>query len=176
MSETWAEFHYYADPTGDSVFEQTSIVCSACGKHREWKYQGVFYSIHDDLVICPWCIADGLAAKKFDGEFQEADFAETASRDSVLAVRTRTPSVATWNPIFWPDHCSECCQYIGDLRNHWSVEIIESATAQADIRAIAEITRMTTGEILEWAKRGAIYLRLFQCVQCGNYRLALDLD
>src|SRR5437867_876141 len=61
------EFPYHPDPraTGSVVVSDTS--CVACGQSRGFVYAGPVYS-QDELIdsLCPWCIADGSAAEKYD--------------------------------------------------------------------------------------------------------------
>ncbi|GHF36747.1 hypothetical protein HNQ07_001283 [Deinococcus metalli] len=176
MTDPLPDFRYYADPYGDRTIIEEDITCRVCGAQRAWKYDGVLYAADELDAICPWCVANGHAAEKFDGCFQDVMFPEAASEESVLWVLMRTPSVASWNPFEWPEHCGECCRYIGDLRNHRHPGYIESASVQTDLFEISRKTGLTRDEVLSWADTGSIYLRLFQCVQCGTYRVILDLD
>ncbi len=36
------------------------------------EYNSSFYSIEEPKYICPWCIADGSAAEKYDGKFNDS--------------------------------------------------------------------------------------------------------
>ncbi len=43
-----------------------------CNQQTEYVYEGPFYSEEEVENICPWCIASGNAAAKYDGEFQDS--------------------------------------------------------------------------------------------------------
>jgi hypothetical protein len=66
------EFPYHPDPraTGSVVVSDTS--CVACGQSRGFVYAGPVYS-QGELIdsLCPWCIADGSAAEKYEAEFTD---------------------------------------------------------------------------------------------------------
>ncbi|WP_251652187.1 CbrC family protein [Paenibacillus glycanilyticus] len=64
------KFKYNPEPIKLEVIRKEESVCPVCSKEREYIYIGPFYSIEDVENICPWCIADGKAAEKYDGEFQ----------------------------------------------------------------------------------------------------------
>ena len=40
---------------------------------RGYAYTAGFYAEEDVDAICPWCIADGSAAARFDGSFTDED-------------------------------------------------------------------------------------------------------
>jgi uncharacterized protein CbrC (UPF0167 family) len=46
--------------------------------------------------ICPWCIADGTAAERFDGEFVDAYGLDRVSWEVLLEVTRRTPAFHDW--------------------------------------------------------------------------------
>jgi len=176
MAEDVPDFPYYADPLADGCFEQRAITCEVCGQQRDWVYVGVMYTEDEPESICPWCIADGRAAARFDGTFQDVSFADAASRESIDAVLTRTPSVATWNPIDWPDHCGECCTYMGDFQLEQHRHLLSLQTVQEDLAGIGGEIQLSPEELPQLAENGSLWLRLFKCRLCGVYRLALDLD
>lgn len=176
MTENLPDFPYYADPLTDGCFEERAITCEVCGQHRKWAYIGGMYAENDPESICPWCVADGSAAAKFNGMFQDASFSNTATPESVNAVLTRTPTVAFWNPIHWPDHCGECCTYVGDVQPDQHGDLLQLATIQQDLSSIGAQTRLTPEEVLNGSANGSLWLRLFNCRHCDAYRLALDLD
>ncbi|MBB5233881.1 CbrC family protein [Deinococcus budaensis] len=169
-------FPYYADPLADGCFEQRPIACEVCGQAREWAYVGGMYVEDDPETICPWCVADGRAAAKFEGTFQDVDFSETASAESVTAVLNRTPRVILWNPIHWPDHCGECCTYLGTLTPSGQPEITSHESVQQEAAVIARsMSRTWTNEdALDCAEQGTLTLHLFQCRTCQTYRLSPD--
>jgi hypothetical protein len=66
-------FRYHPDPFGSKVFYKGEPHrCDCCGKETEVWYESPFYSLQDVECLCPQCIADGSAAAKFNGEFQDS--------------------------------------------------------------------------------------------------------
>lgn len=176
MAETLPDFPYDADPLADGRFEERVITCEVCGQRRGWAYVGGMYAVEKPSQLCPWCAADGYAAAKYQGHFQDVDFPGDPSEESRNAVLTRTPSVVLWNPILWPDHCGECCTYMGTLSPAEQAEITAQESVQ---REAAELARSISSSwaaqvVLECADQGTLTLHLFQCARCGTYRLSLD--
>ncbi|QFP75173.1 CbrC family protein [Deinococcus sp. AJ005] len=177
MSEVLPQFPYYADPVGDGRIVQQDIVCDVCEKPRNWAYVGSLYVPGGKPeFLCPWCVADGSAAAKFQGGFQDADFSENASAESVAAVMRQTPRVVIWNPIFWPDHCDECCTYFGEFIPSEQPELALRTDVLAEAQAIARGISEKWGaeDVLDCGERGSITLHLFQCRQCGTHKLSPD--
>src|SRR6266487_2219862 len=57
------------DPRGTGSVTESDARCQTCGAARGYIYTGPIYPIEElDQVLCPWCIADGTAAAKFDDQ------------------------------------------------------------------------------------------------------------
>src|SRR4051812_13763397 len=118
------KFKYSPNAYRIDVFKDEEGTCSICNQHRTIKYDSSFYSVEEPEYICPWCIVDGSAAKKYDGGFNDAagierplsyesDAVLKASFDEKLAeVATRTPSYVSWQQEVWLSHCNEPCAFI----------------------------------------------------------------
>lgn len=89
------------------LFDHEDGVYSICSKKRNLKYKSSFYSVDVPDYICPWCIAEGSAADKFDGEFNDFLGIEgvspnphactaTVPHELLLEMCTRTPSYSSW--------------------------------------------------------------------------------
>jgi uncharacterized protein len=79
--------------------------------------------------VCPWCIADGSAAKKFDGMFLDDDPLNRAGilQSVIDEVCMRTPGYVSWQQQVWQAHCGDACEFHGDATR----EEIESLDDQA---------------------------------------------
>jgi uncharacterized protein CbrC (UPF0167 family) len=69
-------FIYHLDPISTGSFISSNAKCKVCGQIREFIYIGPVYAIEReklDKSICPWCIADGSAHKKFNAMFTNAE-------------------------------------------------------------------------------------------------------
>lgn len=69
-------FLYHPDPLATGSFvEGEAKLCPSCGKESNVYYALRPYSIEEIVHLCPTCIANGQAAKKFDAEFiQDAEW------------------------------------------------------------------------------------------------------
>lgn len=80
-------------------------------------YTSNLYCPDEVEAICPWCIADGSAAKIFDGMFcddyplREAGLAE----EIIDEVSHRTPGFNSWQQEVWLSCCNDACEFHGDL-------------------------------------------------------------
>ncbi len=76
--ERWARmglpaFRYHPDPLDTGAFKESEegVVCDCCGKITRLFYTAPFFSVEDIDYLCPECIADGKAARKYDGSFHD---------------------------------------------------------------------------------------------------------
>jgi uncharacterized protein len=112
------EFPYHRDPVASGSIRKSDAACQCCGRVRGILYAGVIYSRADVDSLCPWCIADGSAADKYDATFFDADFCDSESNQVELpaeyhrAVFGCTIGFATFNPIGWWVHCGEPAEYV----------------------------------------------------------------
>ncbi|MFB6706007.1 CbrC family protein [Streptomyces sp. NPDC056333] len=73
MSSQLPFFRYHPEPVTTGAVTASGEVCACCGQARGWIYTASFYTQQDvPGRICPWCIADGGAAERFNGEFADA--------------------------------------------------------------------------------------------------------
>ena len=111
-------FPYHRDPVASGSLRASDETCECCGPARGVLYDGVVYSRVDVASLCPWCIADGRAADKYDATFFDADFCDDDLNRVELpakyyrAVFACTIGFATFNPIGWWVHCGEPAEYI----------------------------------------------------------------
>ena len=81
-------------------------------------YQGNVYAAEDVRDVCPWCIADGSAAAKFDADFIDGYFCDAdgetveVTRQLRDAVFSRTIGFAVFNPVAWWVHCDEPAEFV----------------------------------------------------------------
>src|SRR5215212_4957530 len=87
-------FRYHPDPLATGAIQPSEEECICCGEARGFIYTGPIYAEEDlDDSFCPWCIADGSAAEKFDATFTDLDalcFAKLP-REVTEEVANRTP-------------------------------------------------------------------------------------
>jgi len=72
-TDTLPFFRYHPDPVATGSFRAGDEPCACCGRRAGWSYTAACCTAQDvDGPICPWCIADGSAAERFDAEFSDA--------------------------------------------------------------------------------------------------------
>lgn len=110
-------FRYHPDPLSTGSVKVGNAVCDCCGKARGFQYAASFYCLQSPRpILCPWCIATGEAAEKYDGQFSDdgpLEEDEIAS-EIVDEVCKRTPGYISWQQDVWMAHCEDACEFHGD--------------------------------------------------------------
>ena len=78
-------------------------------------YTNPFFSVEDIAYLCPECIANGEAARKYDGSFQD-DFSLDDGVDDLEKLDElihRTPGYSGWQQEYWRAHCGDYCAFLG---------------------------------------------------------------
>ncbi|MBB5944474.1 CbrC family protein [Xanthomonas sp. 3307] len=164
-------------------FAQEDGVCDCCGETRAWRYQGPFYCAGDGPeFLCPWCIADGRAAARFEGEFNDWVEIEGVSPDPddappaidaalLQAICTRTPGYSAWQQPVWLSHCDQPCAFLGYAGGDDLAPILDEVMPD-----IVEATPRDADWLLARLSRdGTLVGCLFRCLQCGQHRLHVDM-
>lgn len=106
------------DPLDTGAFEEVDPpqVCECCGEATSIRYTAPFFAEANVKCLCPMCIANGTAAEKFDGEFQDEYSTDPVNdevkRDELLH---RTPGYCGWQQEYWRAHCDDYCAYLGGV-------------------------------------------------------------
>ena len=110
-------FKYHPDPVRSGSVSKSDATCKCCKKARGYIYDGPVYAEDElDSVICPWCIADGSAANKFDATFVDSEaFADGIPQAAMDEIMERTPGYAAWQSEAWPICCDDATAYIEPL-------------------------------------------------------------
>jgi len=117
-SERLPHFRYHPDPVATGSVVESDVVCAACERARGYVYDGPVYGESaDDPVICPWCIADGRAARVLGVELTDVGIEVPAGiSDAVLEeLSTRTPGFTGWQQEHWLFHCDDAAAFLGAL-------------------------------------------------------------
>lgn len=175
MSQTLPVFRFDRDPVGHGGIVHQHIICAVCGKERDYAYTGNFHAKASVKDICPWCIADGSAAGRYDGSFHDCYLEEKVSEEDEKELMCRTPGHASWQPQEWPVHCGAPCAFVAPA----GMQELEDkqADVSADLRRQTESYGLDLKEFSKLlADNGPIQGYLFQCVHCGAWRLTTDCD
>ncbi|KEA52124.1 hypothetical protein DT73_14585 [Mangrovibacter sp. MFB070] len=185
-------FKYHPNPLKTGVFKQDkSVTCSSCLQPTNVYYTTPFYSREDVEFLCPWCIADGSAALKFGGSFQDessiegveaeydsngefARFHNPYSDDQLLTLTERTPGYPGWQQEYWLAHCGDFCSFIGFVG--WP-EIKNRLDEFADLPGDCANFSMAVQDLEKYLlNNGDCQGYLFRCLNCGKLRLWADMS
>lgn len=174
MSETLPFFKYHPNPIETGNVKSSDEICACCENARGFIYTASVYSTHDlDESICPWCIADGSAAEKFDATFNDSGLGSNISNKIIEEISKRTPGYESWQSDIWLYHCEDGCEFHGDLSKqeakNLEVEAIKKFCIENDLNE--EDGR----EIIQYYEKGgnpAIYK--FVCRHCGEIKFYTD--
>jgi hypothetical protein len=169
-------FKYNPGTIKARVIEERKAICPVCSKETNYVYVGPFYSREEVEGICPWCIKDGSAAKKYDGEFQDGCSCEEVDDVEYLdELIHRTPGYCGWQQESWLSHCGDFCAFI-DYVGWKEIKDIEEELEE-DIEQIKDNMGITQEEFEESLVNGGSHQGyLFRCVKCGKHRLTTDCD
>jgi hypothetical protein len=172
VSESLPTFRYHPDPVSTGFVRQSSTTCVACGRERGFIYTGPVYAVDDlESVICPWCIADGSAAERFDADFTDTwGTPDEVTMPLLDEITRRTPGFSSWQQAHWLYHCGDGCAFLGavgrkELASYPdAIEMLlregeQSGWSADDSRAY--VSRLTAN--------GQPTAYLFRCHHCGTH-------
>ena len=114
------KFRFHSSPFQTGALIDSDEACECCGQARGYMYDGPIRTSEEVERVCPWCIADGSAAAKWDAEFTDGYFCDR-HRDHVELpdelydeVFRRTPGVVgALQSVYWWVHCELPAAFIG---------------------------------------------------------------
>ncbi|RLU79740.1 hypothetical protein CTZ27_36545 [Streptomyces griseocarneus] len=116
MSATLPFFRYHPDPVTSGSIRESTETCARCERATGWIYAATFCTAQDvDAHFCPWCIADGSAAERFEGEFTGSYRLDGVSAEILEQVTRRTPGFHAWQDPHWLVHCNDAAAFIGEV-------------------------------------------------------------
>ena len=177
MTDALPHFTYHPDPIATGVIVQSGNVCQCCNLSRGFIYKASTYSALEDVeeALCPWCIASGAAAEKYEATFNDDHGLLRAGipRAVIDEVTLRTPGFVSWQGERWLSHCNDACEFHGDLPRE-RLASMDSA-GKAEMRREREIDDGSWAEIVEYyqpAGQPAIYV--FRCRHCPRELYYMD--
>ena len=168
------QFRYYPDPVGTGAFEEgEEKTCPCCGKKSTVYYSTMPYCVENVENLCPLCISNGEAAKKYDATFvQGAEWNGEPDKEKDEELFCRTPGYISWQGEYWLSCCDDYCAYLGTVgtRELRAMDIADEVFEEYEARNEFEDVR----EYL--VKDGSLCGYLFRCLHCGKYHLWVDAD
>ncbi|MDF2700996.1 MAG: hypothetical protein K0Q49_2560 [Haloplasmataceae bacterium] len=169
-------FKYHFDPLNTGIIIKENIRCEVCNSNKNYKYIGPFYCIDEVEDICPWCIASGEAAKKYDGEFVDINSCEVVDNKEFLdELIYQTPSYIGWQQEQWVSHCGDYCTFINYVG--WKEIKHLSDELEEDLDLLRNKLGLSQKELEEsLINNGTLQGYLFKCLHCGKHRSITDCD
>jgi hypothetical protein len=174
------EFRYHPDPRGTGVVVESDARCLRCGWERGYLYTGPVYATAKlDDALCPWCIADGSAAERFDAEFTDVGWAvpDDVPQEVTDEIARRTPGFFGWQQEHWLYHCGDGAAFLGrvgyqELQGH--PDALESLRHEHD-----ELS-WSASEVEEYLqgldRDGGATAYLFRCRHCRRHFAYSDFE
>ncbi len=167
-------FKYFPDPIKEGVIKKEKTLCPVCGEEKDYVYVGPLYAFDTVEGICPWCIKDGKAAEKYDGEFQPEESCEKVDNKEYLdELIHRTPGYFGCQEELWLSHCGDYCAFMGLLGRDRFDELEDEL--KEDIERIVKYEDITYDEFKDSIGRYR-WAYLLKCLKCGKYRLTTDVE
>jgi uncharacterized protein CbrC (UPF0167 family) len=164
------EFSYHPDPVATGAVVASDAECMVCGQRRGAIYVGPAYSREElNESVCPWCIADGTAAERFDAFFLNVDEApDDVPRDLLLRLERTTPGFLAWQDPQWMFHCGDGAAYLGMVDGN------ELAAHPEAFDMLRE--EYDEDELRSLRKDGDASAYLFRCRHCGTHLAYVDFS
>ena len=170
------EFPYMPHAYKLGIITKDRHVCDCCEKTVTHMYDGVFYSVHEITNLCPWCIAGGAAAMKYNGTFNE--FYTDVPPDINEIVSRRTPAISGWQDIQWESCCNDAMLYLEAIGTKKALEKYRGNAAFEneihDFEPFPEFDQLQAE--LPDRRESSLLVHVFKCRHCGRYRLNFDAD
>lgn len=175
-------FRYHPDPVATGALEEVRFTCACCGQVQRWRYAIPAYG-PDDLrdSLCPRCIADGSAARRFDVVFTDlgSDGGCPRGIDPEVCdeIERRTPGFSGWQQERWLFHCGDGAAFLGTVG--WD-RIRELPDALDELRRQVSGWGLDADEITAFTESldvdGSAVAHLFRCSICERHLAYADLD
>lgn len=169
------KFRYHPDPIATGAIEPSEERCECCGKANGYICTSTIYAEEEIEFICPWCVADGSAAKKFDGSFSD-DYPlhQAGVADEVISeVCERTPGFISWQQERWLHHCNDACEYHGDA-DKADLERLSGADLEEFLREEMIKPDVWKGFLPNYEKGGNPAVYKFRCRHCSKSVYYMD--
>ena len=173
---TFPLFRYHPDPIASGSVAESQTECLCCEQKRGFIYKGPVHAEDTlDNKICPWCIADGQAAEKFEAVFTE----EAGIGEDELAIETqekvarRTPGFAARHEERWLSCCNDAAAFLGPMGYDELKKFGPEAAA-----AVKEVSGLDDAKWIDFFRSlrrdEAPTAFVFQCLHCSAIKAYTD--
>jgi uncharacterized protein CbrC (UPF0167 family) len=116
--EPFPAFKYSPNALKNGAFiEDPDTPCLGCNRIRGYVYAGPYYTEKNFILtnhICPWCIAEGTAAKLFGATFNDTGAVDDIPMEARREIEERTPGFETWQQGTWMECCGDGAAFMGE--------------------------------------------------------------
>jgi len=177
-------FKFFPNLMTSKSVEESSEPCQCCGKVEKYSYIGGMFCEEEVNNLCLNCIANGDAAKKFNGEFYDRSAIANRTTDKEVTdeIMYRTPTYVSWQDPEWLSHCKHPCIYVGQvyIGDLFKLGIYKQVRTELSKACYYKGMEMTVAEIddmlVDMVKDSELEGHLFHCVVYGKYKLHVDLS
>jgi uncharacterized protein len=181
MDELLPSFRYHPDPLGTGSFKlDGDTPCLSCNRLRGYVYTGSVWTdkpfILDDR-ICPWCIADGSAAKRFGATFCDTGMLGDIAPEVREELETRTPGYTAWQQESWLGCCGDAAAFLGlagakELRERFPEAL---PAVKKVLREEYDLSGSELQELLDsLSTESDPTAYIFRCLRCDQYLSYVD--
>ncbi|PSM31378.1 hypothetical protein BVG81_005730 [Haliangium sp. UPWRP_2] len=169
------DFKYHPNPLKTGAVTESSAVCQCCEESRGFIYSLTIYASEDIERVCPWCIATGKAATKFDGRFVDDHPLVQAglSKAIIEEVCLRTPGYLSWQDESWLTCCNDACEFHGDAPREELLNLDKAGLAALSADSGYSL-RDLPNMIAEYEPMGSPAFYKFVCRHCGKVKYHAD--
>lgn len=177
MTEELPKFSYFPDPLGNGCIVPLETKCKCCGQHRQYMYTGPIFCEEEKEEVCPWCIANGLAANKWPAFFNSIHNVPSGVPKTVLDIISyQTPGYENWQDHSWLFSATDALVFVGEVIGANLISEVNNHKIEACMNALSELKFDRMIDNLKHVEIGgspAIYL--FQDKDTGAYRAYADM-
>lgn len=130
-----------------------------------------------DEQICPWCIADGSAAKKFEAGFNDVGMIEGLPSEILDEIEERTPGFTSWEDPQWLTCCNDGAAFLGNAgAKELKRKFAEAAPVVKEfLRQEYDAIGSDLKELFDSLdKEDSPTAYVFQCLHCKKYLAYVD--
>jgi uncharacterized protein CbrC (UPF0167 family) len=169
-------FTYNPHPLKNNCIIKSDKVCQVCNKKIGYIVTSIMATAFDNIYdICPWCIADGSACRKYNGEFvYYIENAKNISKEILDTISCKTVSFPAHQELTWLTHCNDGCEFHGfatpaDFQSISREE--RNRLSKVEYLSDIHIKELELEELEELP-----YCQKFVCIHCGEVKLSSDYD
>jgi len=171
-------FRYHPDPIATGSIIASDETCVCCEQERGYIYTANAYCEEElENALCPWCIADGSAAKRFDATFSDSEplLQAEVPEEVVEEVTRRTPGFVSWQQDEWLSCCDDACEFHGaPSREHLKAL---KGEAREDLLERMDLSEEEWPEFLKaYQSDGGPAIYHFICRHCKQPKYGMDFD